>query len=630
MQRTKSLFIQNFDKMAAIIGIISSILIIIYIIEKFNKLNYILLGLLIFFSCVAWVIMREKASLNTDLSCSPTQFLILKIVLLFILFFSFISIIAREECYVRPFTYFISVSLFAEFLFLTILLSFGNGKSFLLLLIILLGLISCWSQLVIFPTVIGIDPWYHQWFTLRILNECHIPNWENYSMLPAFHLIIAFTSLITGLDYRFSSGLSIGFAQIICNVLFIFLISKLFFYNYKIGLLASFFTVIANQHIFMSYWIIPNGFASIFILIGLYIIFKIRVISPFPAIVLLMLIFAALIITHTIAAATFSLLLFMITLSCYIYSIYAKQSTYTKTKEDKTFLNGIYVQQKIKSTLTLSIIFFVTMLFWWSYASGTLPALGRLFKWGSSIDKPFTIPLDSVSVPIFEPIFNQIGMFIFFSLALIGIFYMLSPKSSHLVFTYAVQGFTVLSLGFFPFMSGQSLIEQRWWFMAEILLAIPSAVAVIILYNISVRRITVPVLITFIYILTFLMVMSIPANIDNGTITPNSQMRYALTSSEIQAANTVSKFCSLELKTDSYYAGRINYLGGKLSSISDNILRPDWKFSRTGIFLVRKEIINRPSRFSGQIYNLGHYIDLLLSNIYCNKIYDCYEVTGYL
>ena len=135
----------------------------------------------------------------------------------------------------------------------------------ILIQVLLLGVSIAWSQLLIFPSLLGVDPWYHSALTNRIVSEGFIPEGYSYSKLPLFHLMIAATSILADLPYKFATMASVSLGQIICNGVFVFLIADRLFKNHRVGLLAALMVVIANHHIFMSYWSIPNAFAAVFI-----------------------------------------------------------------------------------------------------------------------------------------------------------------------------------------------------------------------------------------------------------------------------------------------------------------------------------------------------------------------------
>ena len=89
---------------------------------------------------------------------------------------------------------------------------------FTLFQIIIIGLSISLSELFLFPTVLGVDPWWHQIFTSLILQSGYIPGGGYpYAKIPIFHLLIANTSLITNLNYKLSSIFSITVPLIIIS-----------------------------------------------------------------------------------------------------------------------------------------------------------------------------------------------------------------------------------------------------------------------------------------------------------------------------------------------------------------------------------------------------------------------------
>ena len=86
----------------------------------------------------------------------------------------------RQEVYVRPLGYFICISIMAGVVSLEIL--FKKRNTLMLLQIILIGISLQLGQVLIFPNVVGVDPWYHQLYTSKILESGFIPG-GSYSKL---------------------------------------------------------------------------------------------------------------------------------------------------------------------------------------------------------------------------------------------------------------------------------------------------------------------------------------------------------------------------------------------------------------------------------------------------------------
>ncbi len=190
----------------------------------------------------------------------------------------------------------------------------------LLLQIMALGVNLSWSQLLIFPGLIGVDLAYHSNLVSQIIQSQSLPDGYSYGKLPLFHLIISETSLILNVGYKFAAMASVSLAQIVCNALFIYLIAFGVFKNHIIGCLSSLFVVISNFNIFMSYWSIPNAFAGIFIIIVIYLIFVLKERHELKVSGLILLFLFTIVWTHTLTAMCLAILLFVTWIVTYVHS----------------------------------------------------------------------------------------------------------------------------------------------------------------------------------------------------------------------------------------------------------------------------------------------------------------------
>jgi len=610
---------QNVDKYIAILGALFSAILILYLLITIGRLIYLLTGVLSFISCTIWLLIREKASLKFDSSQSNSIILVLFSIFFFLFAFSILSIQFRMNLYERPLIYFMLTSLMGGIIALEILFSQENHNYFILFQIIIIGLSVAWSQLLIFPSLLGVDPWWHQMFTTKIMETHYIPHGYGYSKLPIFHLAIASGSLITGLNYKFATMLSVSLAQIICNTLFLFLLGK-FLFNQKVGLLASLMVIIANHHIFMSYWSIPNSLAAVFIPIVLYLLWKVRRDKPLHATVLSIFFMGILILTHTVTAMCMAIILFV----CWaVFTLY----------------NILYSKTEIPISLTISLLFTVAMFGWWTYASGHITTLANLIKWGFSIDyfvhTPKEILKYAATVPIPEQIFNNVGMFLFFSLSFVGIFYMISKKGNSFSFAAALGGFTLLALGFFSLITGHSIIEHRWWYFSQLLFSIPLAVAIMLIGMWKGKNSRSVSIFSFVFVvsLTFLMIMSLPANVDNHIFSPNTGVRYALTESEMQAVTTASEIWNGTLGADRYYSyyssNSLRWIGYNIAPIDECLYKKDFEKCRGMLILIRSEIINKPFKLFQSVYRLDYDPRTLLEENGYSKLYGNGQVSGY-
>jgi len=608
---------QKLDKFIAILGTLFSVILIFYLPISIGSLMYLFPGVLSFVSCTVWLLIRDKASLDCNFRELPCINLTLSFIFFILLTFNVLSVYFRPNLYERPLIYFILTSLMAGIVGLEIIFSKETQKYLILSQIVIIGLSVSWSQLLIFPSLLGVDPWWHRMFTLKIMDLSHIPEGYSYSKLPVFHLAIATTSLVTGLNYKFAAMLSVSLVQIICNTLFLFLLGK-FLFNQKVGLLASLMVIIANHHIYMSYWSIPTSLAAVFIPIVLYLLWKVRRDKPLHATILSIFFMGILILTHTVTAMCMAIILFV----CWaVFNLY----------------NTLYSKTEIPISLTISLLFTVAMFGWWTYASGHITTLANLIKWGFSIDYFVYAPKEILkylaTVPIPERIFNNVGMFLFFSLSFVGIFYMISKKGNSFSFAAALAGFTPLALGFFSLITGHSIIEHRWWYFSQILLAIPLAVATILIGMWQGKNSRFVSIFSFVFVvpLTFLMIMSPPANVDNHIFSPNSGVRYAYTESEMDAASFFAQNSVETISADWDYCDVLSYYyhRSRVRPLCNSLYKQSFPHDGA-IKVIRKEIVNKPFRISGGLYRLDYDPNTVLSNTGFNRIYDCSTVTGYL
>lgn len=254
----------QFDKSLAISGLFFSILLIMYLESKHNVIYQIPCFLLLLI-CLTWILYRKNASLELNISENYSITLLLSSLYFLLLTLSILSVFCRQNQYERPLIYFVLTSLLVGIVALEILFVPSNKLTKLILAqIIIIVLSLLWTQESIFPSVIGIDPIWHRMFTLKILEYGHVPQGYSYSGIPFFHLLIASTSLITGLNYKLSSFLSISFIYTIISILIVYLIG-IFVFSKKVGLFSGLFLCTSNIWIQHGWWAIPNSIAMVFV-----------------------------------------------------------------------------------------------------------------------------------------------------------------------------------------------------------------------------------------------------------------------------------------------------------------------------------------------------------------------------
>ncbi|WP_440949206.1 hypothetical protein [Methanosphaerula subterraneus] len=612
-----SFLLRDLDKTLAIAGVILSLVLIIYMGQEIGRVVYQLAGVLALGSCLLWLLIRKNNPIEFHLPESRAMTTFWEICFFGLYTLSVLSLHFRPNLYERPLLYFILMVFMAGFIACEIFMSGRRHAGLILIQIMLLGVSIAWSQLLIFPGLIGVDPMYHFAFTNEILDKGYIPDGFVYSKLPLFHLLVATTSLVTGFTYKFAAMVSVSLGQVICNVVFVFLIANRLFKNHRVGLLATLLVIISNYHIFMSYWSIPNAFAAIFIPIALYLIFfRLRGSSPFPSVLLCIMVLATIILTHTITAMCMAIILFVAWSALAIYW-------------------WVY-HSRVENNISLSVpIVFITAMFaWWTYASEGVVILGNFIKLGFISDIFTSTPVQfqnyAVAAPLGEQLFNNFGVFLFFIFSFTGIFYMISRKGSDLTFALAWVGMAPLAFGFFSLITGHPDIEARWWFYAQILLSIPLAVAI---YTIGTLKIRKPILFYcfvfgFVVVLSFFMIMSPPANTDNSMFSPNSNWRAAPIESELQARTILDHYYGI-IKSDSFFAYYLGYLGYNIKSFDKEIGDQNILRMKGDLILIRDTILTGPLMFFTNTYEPDYIQDDLINAAGFNRVYDSGSVFAY-
>jgi len=584
------------------------------------------MGCLSFLAFAAYLVIRKFISSSTLSSLALTEgssrlYLTLNVIFFLLFAYSIICLQLRPNLYTRPLGFFVAVALMAgvEAVDILFLPSRGWCSHLALFKIVLIGLNLEFSQLLIYPSVVGIDPWTHQMFTLNILNIGHIPEGYGYSALPFMHLLTGSTSLITGLNYKMATMLSVSLSQVLCNVLVTFLLGN-FLFNKKIGLLGGLLLGVANWHVNMGYWTIPNAMAAVFIPIIIYLLFKVRQEKPHIGVFLAAVFMGALILTHTVTAACLAILLFVFWAGFRVY-------------------NSMYREWKASVPVSIPVLFTVGMFSWWTFASGSIRVLAELIKWGFSLDyflsmraraMPEYVVRYASNVPFSEQLFNNLGMFLFFAVSLVGCLYMVYKRfGSSYRFVMALGGAIILVVSSFAQIAGVGIIVERWWYFSQILLPLPLAVAFFLLCGIVRNKVGKTLLLaTLTFSLSFLMIMSPTANLDNPTFSPNTQVRFALTESELQAVERVSNMWNKTIGVDGYYS-ELRTSSYLVKEINREIAYVNYTDCQDMFVLIRKEIVNRPFLLS-YVYKLDYDPREVLSSQIFSRVYDCDSVSGFV
>ncbi len=632
--------VDHLDVTMAWLGCILAIPLTIYLQAAMRSPLLVLVGIIVFFTCLAYLLIRRRRSalVQTHTEAPPRAYLLLNILFFALLTYSILAFHLRPEFYTRPMVYFIATVAMAALLAVEILFlpSRRSAVPFTLFKIVVISLSLGWSHLLLYPGIVGTDPWHHQMFAGKILEAGYIPSGYHYSEMPVMHLLSGATSLVTGLNYKLATMFSVSLLQVVCTALFIFLLGK-FIHSTRTGLLAALLLVIAGVVIEYTQKPIPNSLGTVLIPVVVYLLFKLRQERPATAVCLSVLLMVALILTHAIAAVMLAAVLALIWLGAAVH----RRLRYRTAAGFRIFL-------------VAALLFTGTSFTYWTLVSGWTPYLnwlGREFT-DRLVDGPhppavvdppptdlpplsaaLTHYLDHV-IPFGERLFTQLGHFLFFALAVFGSLALLSRSLRNTYgFVLVGVGLMVLAITFLG-ISIDFFALGRFNYLAHILLAVPVGIALLWLAGWSRSRMT-GTLITgmMVLALAFLMAVGPAANNDNRTLAPHITVSYGFTPSEMEAANTAARI------HDGYIAGDRNYrnLGflpefeGRMANICDQIYYRDFTEIQDKLVLIREDIVVNPMKIHGfSPFRLDYDPRDALSEQGFSRVYDSGSVSGFV
>lgn len=482
-----------------------------------------------------------------------------------------------------------------------------------------------------YSSLVGLDPYWHQYQTMRIINGTSI----GLQSMPGMYYLVAFVMKLFGISYRLAA-MSVSFIQVAGDAILIYYIGK-HLLNQRVGLLASLVVVFSGWHIFFGFWTIPNILGMTFSLGILYLAIlnqeKRRVYLLFAMLAGMV----VLVCTHTISA-TWGIALLGILAFC---QLRGKQWKYPLVVFAVCSTIVLFVWYHCGFTGTLldmmKLKFSPELL-----GLTSLPATSSEIVSGTGLpalsSPPVAIsppPLDNfinttVRAPLWEILVNTSGMIIGFCLAVLGCILLLSRLliSRNSLFIVLSFGF-FLSVGFFPMFLGMSFVEHRWWYAAQIFASLPMAV-----FCLAIRPFAGRVLVVIgIVILCFLMIMGLPANMDNVTFSKNQLVCYALKDSEIEAVEYIMDNYEGMVGMDAYYTLSSHIFPEyreRMLNVTNEFMAKDLSHTDCNIVLVRNNFAYEPFSFGeGGIFKLTYDPNAYLQEVGWEKIFENDSVKVY-
>jgi len=612
------------DRLLAILSIIAGLCLIL--IFSFGAVHaaskYVFYGVAMVSASTIYLLLRKRMRRlelpQTSLTHTSTLYVLV--------FFSFVllsysTITLFFEAPNRPPSYFASLTAMSALIVAQIFLDSEKKIQKLILLQILLIALTLRSGIFFsYPSMLGIDPFFHVNFADSILKNGHVipiisqvepAGYSSYFNFPVFHLIVAEMSQVTSLDLKISTWASVGLFEVI-SIICVYSIAKSLM-DSKVGLIAALLVGTANWSIQWGYWIIPMTLELAMMPLFIWIILTRKTNTSWISVFVLFWILVTM--THTMS----SFVLLIIVASFLI---------------SDRFLEIIsHHRGNTSSIITiLSFLFcLIFLLFYWTDASNFISYVGNSFSslFASSVKRQLWTGA--------EPIWPKDIVLYFFSF--IGTLLLLSNRFLEKNRLRLVVGGCIITL--IALLSNalglSSIVPERWAAFSQVLLSILAAVGFVSIASLLKNRKKVLILFAaaiLSLLLVFPMITSFEADFDNPFLGHDEKYRFALLNSEINGADTLARFCNKSIKTDSFFYLYFTYnLNKSTDEISLNDIKESFSDS-TGVVVFRQYCLQQSMWFSTPnetgLAKIGFSVQYQLdANPRFNRIFSSNVVTSY-
>ena len=529
----------------------------------------------------------------------------------------------RSEQYVKPLAYYVLMAIATGLAFYGTLKSRNRTQFYMVVgIACFVGLSHIWTEHLLFPgSLIGIDPWTHQ---ARVLEQPGLSSLLRLGgSLSLMHLYLSPAVNLLGVSYKWASLVLVGSVQTVGIIVLTFLLGRIL-WNEKVGCVACLMVASANWVIFFGGWIIPNSLGALYSLALVFLVLKVgrddtrKLLAPVLLTVLVA--YATGVIAAVWVLGTLACLWVLPTLL-----------DETLSAKDKARKMGRLLVAPSLGVLVVVIASQITALGdslrTAIDAGGFNPSYGMTTYAIGAAPTPEGAPISALALDgrVFgELVAGSLGMLLYIGLAVTGCLLALRRTTKPALKSFIVLGVAVLCIGFFPPLFGFSLIEHRWWYFAQVLLAIPLGVALVSMASHR-RAIMTVVLVS---VVVFLSTIGLMSNMTNRALSPNLIVRYAFTKGEAEALAAIPAHGSLVIGTDPIFQNFVNaYSHNKVIHIADEILSGDFSGSQADIIILRSALSNEPFGFGGgTIYRLEYDILALIKQQGYRKLWENKEV----
>lgn len=216
---------------------------------------------------------------------------------------------SKDSGFVLPYNCLLAMALMLIFWQIVTLPGKSPLKSAAIVLveIILLSTVARWLVFSSYPSIVGMDPWYHFPAVQRVIESGHPELDGQYAIFPLAHVFMAQTSLITGFPPKIAGFLSIGVAEAAIPVFICLATRKTI--GERESLLTAALLSIWPLNMQLGWWIIPMAFGGALASVAWTCVVPLSNTLRIRKFTVLAVCFVAAVLTHPISSLAFVLAL---------------------------------------------------------------------------------------------------------------------------------------------------------------------------------------------------------------------------------------------------------------------------------------------------------------------------------
>jgi len=521
----------------------------IILISYIYTLNRAHIGVAFLLASVVYYILPE--SLNFDFKKHEiinSDFTFKILINLFVYLILVGIILLKENMYHRPILFFFISALIPLIIALQIV-SYTKNKYvyFILSEIIILSVFLSGSVYFEFPSLYGIDPFYHAGLIEKIVKLGHIPSLYQgvYDQMPIMHLEGSTIQLLLGTNTK----LSYFFLSLIekFSIIFVFLITSSLV-NSRTGLIAALIFGISDYVVMWGFWFTPMIMGFTYLLIILYIIIDklyFHVLTYYTRLkwmVFMLALSFMLIYTHPIP--TFSLILLIFSL----YVIYK-----LNMDEHSVLYIKVFPFLLILSVATINSWMHIFYNPGESFFSRMVLSIYDALRIDVKIGDVSALTA-TTKFPQTEIVLSELGYSLLILSGITGLYILLIKKQFRYfyVFTWFWIFFSIIYLP--SFMNIKVLLPKRFFIFMYVPLSIGASVFTSHIFNFNKKIIYVLYIIFFVVLSFFMITTPTLSNSDSPIYAKDLASRNGFFQSEVAAFKFVEENIKNPISVDSKYS----------------------------------------------------------------------------